>query len=226
MISVRLPPCCTAAAATVRCESFALSLPIDTRARRHAAVENGFIAESKSHWHAAFTARTLVDAGNASKALVSVRLVLAVAWSAALPLTLTAALAMATPLVAGVTYGPFLAVLTLLFANMCHELGHLLAYGLLSARQPHVHVVARLGFAYVVRRPLPPLREAAVVVSGPLLVAFCCAIAMIFVTHVIEVIVLASIGAGHLGTLLVPVGDGANLREAFRTARSAKFNNR
>lgn len=222
MISGLLPPCCSPEGPAVRCEEFALSLRTDTNARRRAAIDHGFIAGGESRWRTAFTAGALVDSGDATRFSVYVRLVLAVVGSAALPLTVTTALAMATLLGSGATYGPLLAVLAFLVSNLCHELGHLLAIGLLSAQRSHVHVVARLGFAHVVRNSLPPLREAVVAVSGPLLVASCCAAAMIFATHIIEVVVLASIGVGHLGTLLFPVGDGANLRDAVRSARSSK----
>lgn len=221
MTDPRPPSCCKATGVSVRCERFSVSFPIDTDRGRAVAIENGFMAPAVSRWRAAFSGRTIVDSGDTTRGVAHLRLVVAILTSAAAPLAVTAILAVIGPVMDAVTFAPFIGIGVVLIANACHELGHLLAFTIVSRRRPHVHIVARLGFAHIVRPRLSPPREVAVIVSGPLLVASCSAIAAAAAqSQAMLSIVFASIGVGHLTCLLLPVGDGANLREALGFVRS------
>lgn len=100
-----------------------------------------------------------------------------------------------------------------------HELGHVLA--MLAVGPQKARFVVRRLRLYQVREPRSPVRDAAIVLSGPATPA------VGFLSwHLINEcgpvwsIPMAVIATAHLAVLVAPTGDGANLRELLpRTSR-------
>jgi hypothetical protein len=109
-----------------------------------------------------------------------------------------------------------LLVVMLVVSVIVHEVGHVLVFRLAAGADAAAHVVVRgLSFS-LVRRPLKRTREVVVVLAGPLAPL---ALAVLTIPLASGGPVLwwswAVVGAGHALTLLLPVGDGANLRLAL-----------
>jgi hypothetical protein len=147
--------------------------------------------------------------------------VAAVARSIGLPCTALAAVFLAAGLAGGHDLGAtlWLAPLVFLALGVVHELGHVTAIHLLggrvlsvgSAGRRHVHV--RHG---ALSRP----RDALCVAAGP--VAPLCVLAVLVAVALVAAVPgavlapVAVVAVGHLCSLVVPVGDGAQLRAILR----------
>ena len=112
-------------------------------------------------------------------------------------------------------------LLLVLAATLVHELGHACAFRCCAPRQPAV---------FVMRRQSPRLvwpsmsygRDLLVIVAGPAAVTLLLgAVLPFWPTTAPEVVVAAVWALANLATLLMPHGDGAQLRLVLRTGRPA-----
>ena len=198
-----------------------MTVPVSTSSHRSAALGNGFLVLPGPKVRDAFLGRAVSVSGSAISARISLSLAGLLIASASGPLTLAAAVAVAST-AASTTSAPLVLVALLIATNICHEFGHLVALGVVSRSRPHVHVVAQLGFAHIVRPRLAPVREVIVVTAGPCAVVVACVTLMLVAAHPVAAIILGAIGAGHLATLALPTGDGANLRDAVGRMRTRR----
>lgn len=211
---MRLPSCCNVVSGGIECREFSVAIPTQTTAQRAAALENGFLVERERKLFRGLRGRPIAAVGSAAELRCYFLLAALLVLSASGPLTLAASFALATA-ATSITLAPLVIVVALVATNLCHELGHLAALAVASPTRPHVHLVARLGFAHIVRSRLAPGPDIIVIVSGPCCVAIGCLALMPFAPHPLVIIVLTAIGAAHIVTLLLPTGDGANLRDAL-----------
>lgn len=138
----------------------------------------------------------------------------------ALPLgacMVTAALSAATGAI-GIA-GIAVAALILAASILVHELGHVVAFRLVSPGAPAVTVSAGIR-CHLVRRGLSGWREIAIVVCGPFAPAMLCPI-LLPCADALPFLFWgwAAVSAGHAVMLLFPVGDGENLRRTLTEHR-------
>lgn len=204
------------------CPQFGITIPIGTRRGLDEAEELGLVTARSSMWSAGATAALHSVALDTSRRVSLLVIPIVMGCSALVPLAL-ALIATCYCFIAGQAIGGvtlLVTVVVLLGFNVVHEVGHFAVLRILTASTQHVHLVTRLGFAHLVRPALSGWREVIVVIAGPGTVA--ASVALIAVglggrggTAITSVAVLA-IGFGHLMTLLLPHGDGTNLRAALR----------
>jgi len=105
----------------------------------------------------------------------------------------------------------FLVVLT-------HELGHVIAYRCAAGASAPALMVSRGSACHLVRSALSVRRDMAVVLSGPTAPV----LVGVFISLASRPIAIAwsCIALGHLGALVVPVGDGRTLRSILRERRA------
>ncbi|MCM6762582.1 hypothetical protein NB037_09160 [Rathayibacter sp. ZW T2_19] len=103
-----------------------------------------------------------------------------------------------------------------LLSVLVHEAGHVVALRCLAGPTAPGFLVSRGSRCHLVRRVLPRYRDAGVVIAGPMAPS----VLLPVLLTLPDLPVLASCGwlalsSAHLITLVVPVGDGANLRRAL-----------
>lgn len=103
-----------------------------------------------------------------------------------------------------------------LLSVLVHEAGHVIALRCLAGSTAPGFLVSRGSRCHLVRRVLPRYREAGVVLAGP--VAPSVLLPVLLTLPDMPVLVSCgwlALSSAHLITLVVPVGDGANLRRAL-----------
>ena len=107
--------------------------------------------------------------------------------------------------------------LVLLCSVLVHELGHVLAYRILIGRRAPAVLVVRGASCRLVRLAGARARDAAVVVAGSLApVVAALPLWFLFAQAPALVILTTLVALGHVVGLVIPVGDGAALRELAR----------
>jgi hypothetical protein len=107
--------------------------------------------------------------------------------------------------------------LVLLGSVLVHELGHVLAYRLLFGRRAPAVLVVRGASCRLVRLSGPRTSDALVIAAGPLAPVVAAVPLWFLFPHAPALVILATLVAiGHVVGLLIPVGDGAALRELAR----------
>ncbi len=203
------------------CPHFGIAVPLGTRQGRVRAEDLGLVAICSSRWCAAATGSAHPVPLDTSRRTSFLAIPYSMVCSAFLPLTLTLIAAWCSFLLGEPTGGVTLVVtlVTLLFFNVAHEFGHFAALWLVESTSQHAHFISRLGFGHLIRPVLRGWREAAVVIAGPATAAaFASLLSIGFSTQSHTKVVsflLIAIGVGHLSTLALPHGDGANLRTAL-----------
>lgn len=103
--------------------------------------------------------------------------------------------------------------LLVLLATIVHEAGHAVAFRTLAGPAAPALLVGRGLLMHLVRPVLPPRRDLAVIVAGPLAPAMTGLLAApLLVRHPYTGLIWAAVAVVHALALVLPVGDGANLR--------------
>jgi hypothetical protein len=109
-----------------------------------------------------------------------------------------------------------LAAILILASVVIHEAGHLIAYRLLAGPRAPAVAVASGARCHVIRLRLSPPRDLLIIIAGPIApmgTAVCALPLWGQASFVVLIAVL--IAAGHAVALLIPLGDGASLREVL-----------
>ena len=115
------------------------------------------------------------------------------------------------------------AVLLLLCSVLVHEIGHVLAYRLAIGRAAPAALVVRGLHCRVVRLRGGRRADASVVLAGSLAPVLAAAPVWLLAGWAPALPLSATlIALGHVAGLLLPVGDGASLREILRSRRRAR----
>lgn len=205
----------------VHCPHFGIAIPIGTRQGQVEAEELGLVSIRSSQWCAGATGAAHPMSLDISRPTSFLVIAYSMVCSAFLPLTLAVIAATYCLMVGELAGGATLivALATLLAFNVTHELGHLAALRLVGSTPQHAHFISRLGFGHLVRPALRGWREAAVVIAGPGTAAALATLLSVGFSSGSDTklvsLLLISIGIGHLSTLALPHGDGANLRTAL-----------